>query len=67
MGNVTQYKPGQFIGINAPGKYRVAFAHTDPCDKCEFSYKCVPSDQLFKSNKCCADTIGWGGYIVKVK
>lgn len=76
--NVTQYKPGQFVKVNVPGRYRMAFTKgtvknvlsqpINACKKCVLSGKCYLSGSfLFRNNKNCAETLGWGGYLVKVK
>lgn len=78
VNNVTQYKPGQFVKVDAPGKYRMAFTKgtvenvlsrpIDACKKCALSGKCCLSGSvLFRNNKNCVETLGWGGYLVKVK
>lgn len=73
--NVTQYKPGQFVKVNLPGRYRMASSDViDTCGNCDISKECDKrmvgihsSRDLFKNNKSCVETIGWKGYIVKVK
>lgn len=77
-GNVPQYKPGQFVKVNVPGRYRMAFIKgtvenvlsqpINACKKCVLSDKCYLSGPvLFRNNKNCVKTLGWGGYVVKVK
>lgn len=66
-----QYKPGQFISINAPGKYRVSsnYEKGNICQMCDLFDKCVLEHipDLFKNDKSCTETIGWNTYVVKVK
>lgn len=69
--NIPQYRPGQFIGINAPGKYKVTLNHEagPVCSKCDIFVECWTkrTPDLFKNNKSCTETIGWNTYVVKVK
>lgn len=68
--NVTQYKPGQFVKVKVPGRYRMAFAKkiADACEKCALSGKCYLSGSFwFRNNKNCEEALGWNGYLIKVK
>lgn len=64
--NIPQYRPGQFVKVNAPGRYRVASAKGDVCDKCDLSNECSTRRDLFENGSCVA-TVGWDGYLVRVK
>ena len=66
--NTPRYKPGQFVRVNAPGKYRMAFAKDGACPKCDLSGEyCPTKHNLFGNNQGCVKTLGWNGYLVKVK
>lgn len=67
-GNIPQYRPGQFVKVNFPGRYKVASCNHNEfgCDKCDLSAYCSTRHDLFENGSCVA-TVGWDAYVVKVK
>lgn len=67
---MAKYKPGQFVKVTVPGKYRVKKSKTGTtcreCALCEICGETITSTEIFNHNSC-ATTLGWDQCLEKVK
>lgn len=62
---MAKYKPGQFVKVNKPGKYRMRKSSARyVCRKCALLDINIDCDEVYPQ---CATEIGLDGYIEEVK